>query len=594
MSRISSRRYLECDVLVAGGGMAGVCAAIAAARHGARVVLIQDRPVLGGNSSSEMRMTISGADISGGRPHARETGILEELRLDAAVHNPQRCAQMWDLLLWEYVTRESNITLLLNTTLDGAIMAAPDRIGAVTAIRASTEELFTIAAGIFCDCTGDGRLGAEAGADYVMGREGKADYGERSAPQVGDRLTLGSSILFQARDYGRPMPFRAPQWAHRFTEEDLAHRPHQPFSYGFWWVEWGGELDTIRDNERIRDELYRVALGVWDHIKNGGEHGAENWALEWIGMLPGKRESRRFLGDHVLTQQDLEEATPFADRVAYGGWPIDTHPPSGIYARREPPCDQPRLRQLYSIPLRSLYSRNIANMMMAGRNISATHLAFASARVMATCAVEGQAVGTAAAHCVRRGVTPRELAADHIAELQQALLKDDCYIPDMANADPADLARQARVTASSEAPGHPAASVVDGIARTTEGGSHLWASAPDQSLPQWIELELPAAALLNEIRLTFDTGLDRPLALTYYEHLQARMVWGPQPETVRDYRVELREGGVWRHLLRVEGNYQRQHVHRFAPQPAEAVRIVVEATNGLPWARLFGVRVYEG
>ena len=287
---ITIHRYLEADFVVAGGGMAGVCAAIAAARHGARVILVQDRPVLGGNASSEVRMTVSGADVSGSRPNARETGILEELRLEDAARNPGRCAQMWDLLLWEYVTREPNITLLLNTHVDGAIMAAPDRIGALTASRPSTEERFTISASLFADCTGDGRLGADAGADYRMGREARSEYGERSAPEQADRLTLGSSILFQARKHDRPMPFRAPAWIAHFSEEQLAHRAHVPFSYGFWWVEWGGELDTIRDGERIRDELYKAALGIWDHIKNGGEHGAENWALEWIGMLPGKRD----------------------------------------------------------------------------------------------------------------------------------------------------------------------------------------------------------------------------------------------------------------------------------------------------------------
>ncbi len=598
MSRVSTARYLKSDVVVAGGGMAGVCAAIAAARHGARVVLIQDRPMLGGNASSEIRMTVSGADVSGGRPNARETGILEELRLENAVRNPQRCAQMWDLLLWEWVTREPNITLLLNTSLDGAIMAespirdAPARIAAVTATRTSTEDRFTIRARIFVDCTGDGRLGAEAGADYVVGREGKAEYGERSAPNVGDRLTLGSSILFQARDYGRPMPFRAPDWIQPISEEDLRHRPHQPFSYGFWWVEWGGELDTIKDNEQIRDALYRIALGVWDHIKNGGNHGAENWALEWIGLLPGKRESRRFLGDHVLTQQDLEQAVLFPDRVAYGGWPIDTHPPRGIFARDEAPCEQPRLETVYSIPLRSLYSRNIVNLMMAGRNISATHLAFASARVMATCAVEGQAVGTAAAMAVQRDVTPRDLAAHHIAALQQMLLKDDAYIPHLANADPTDLSRRAAVRASSEAAGFSASNIIDGVTRNTADANHLWLSAPDAPLPQWVELTLPEPCTLQEVRLTFDTGLTRPLAFTYYEHLQARMIEGPQPETVRDYRIEVANGDAWETLVEVRGNYQRQRVHAFAPRVVRRVRITVDATNGARQAGIFEVRLY--
>ena len=306
----------------------------------------------------------------------------------------------------------------------------------------------------------------------------------------------------------------------------------------------------------------------------------------------GEARSRRFLGDHVLTQQDLEDAVLFDDRVAYGGWPIDTHPPSGIYAHHEPPCAQPKLKGFYSIPLRSLYSRNVANLFMAGRNISATHLAFASARVMATCAVEGQAVGTAAAIALQRGVMPRQLVASHISEVQQALLKDDAYIVNLPNADPADFARQAAIMASGEAAGHAAKSVIDGFTRASEDGSHLWASAEGAPLPQWLRLDLPGRQLIHEIRLTFDTNLSRPLALTYYEHLQERIVQGPQPETARDYRIEVLEDGEWRTLERVEGNYQRLRVHHIAPRPVDAVRVVVEATNGAPQARLFEVRIY--
>ncbi len=571
--------------------MAGVCAAIAAARHGAQVTLIQDRPVLGGNASSEVRMHIVGADISGRRPHARESGIIEAIRLDDAVRNPHRSASLFDLLLWEYVRDEPNIRLLLNTQVDGVRMASPSRIAEVHATRPSTEDAFTIEAGLFVDCTGDGRLGVEAGAEFRMGREGRDEFGESYAPERPDRQTLGSSILFIARDYGRPVPFRAPSWARKFTEEDLRHRPHGSFEYGFWWIEWGGDLNTIKDNERIRDELWAIALGVWDHIKNGGDHGAENWALEWVGMIPGKRESRRFIGDYILIQQDLEQSTLFPDRVAFGGWPIDYHPPNGIDQPDQPPCVQIDV-PLYSIPLRSLYSRNIENMMMAGRNISASHVAFASTRVMATCAVMGQAVGTAAALCVRDDITPRELAADRIEELQQLLLKDDAYILELPADDPADLAADAAVSASSQRPGCSAEQVLSGITRQVGDVSHQWVSDPEQPLPQWLRVDLPRPAPVDEIHLTFDSGFIRPLTLTHDDGFNARMIRGPQPETVRDYTIEARVEGEWRRVVEVKGNYQRKIVHRIEPVTADSVRLTVHATNGDPSARVFEVRLY--
>ncbi|HID06707.1 MAG TPA: FAD-dependent oxidoreductase, partial [Armatimonadetes bacterium] len=457
---------LRADVVVVGGGMAGVCAAIAAARTGAQVVLIHDRPMLGGNASSEIRVHISGADCAGNRHNvdARESGILEEIRLEDAVRNPQRSFSMFDLLLWEWVKREPNITLMLNTSCIGAQMAAPDRIRAVQALRHSTEDLFFIQGKMFIDCTGDGCLGAEANAEYRMGREGKAEYDESLAPDEPDLHTLGSSILFMTRRYDHPMPFRAPDWIYHFPRcDDLPFRNHDQFQWGFWWVEWGGELNTIKDNETIRDELLRIALGVWDHIKNSGSHPeSENWALEWIGFIPAKRESRRLLGDYVLRQQDLQRAEQFEDAVAYGGWPIDLHPPSGIFSS-EPPCTQVWLDELYSIPLRALYSRNVDNLLMAGRNISATHVAFASTRVMGTASVMGQAAGTAAALCATYNIPPRTIVREGVNELQQQLLKDDAYIIGVTNSDPYDVARTAHVRASSEIPQGRAINVINGI-----------------------------------------------------------------------------------------------------------------------------------
>jgi hypothetical protein len=569
---------------------------------------------LGGNASSEIRMHIVGADASGGRgveveTEAREGGIIEEIRLETSVRNPQRSASMLDLILYEKCRAETNLTLMLNTT----VVAAETREGLIThaiAERQSTEDRFRIKAKVFVDCTGDGRLGAEAGAAFRQGREGREEFGETLAQPTKDNKTLGSTLLFQARNVGKPAPFVAPPWARKFTEKDLRLRPHasagvdREVEYGYWWVEWGGCLDTIKDNEKIRDELLAIMLGVWDHIKNGGDHGAANWALDWFGFLPGKRESRRFIGQHVLCESDVLESRPFDDAIAYGGWPIDTHPPEGVDASDLPPCDQLHVPHLYDIPLRACVSRDVRNLMFAGRNISATHIAFASTRVMATCAVTGQGVGTAAAHAVRNSLLPAELAGnrDAVHAIQQRLLLDDAFLIGQINKDENDLARLARVTASSAQPEGPAQNVISGQTRSVHGrhgaspdranpGTHRWMS---RGLPAWLELRWEKPIRPREIQLIFDTGLHRVLTLSHSDAYTARMRWGtPQPETVRDYSIEAWWHNSWRVLAKVTGNYQRRRVHEPAnPPDVTALRIVVTATQGLDHARICEVRVY--
>ena len=271
--------------------------------------------------------------------------------------------------------------------------------------------------------------------------------------------------MFRAQDLGRPVKFTPPPWAEDYpTEESLYKRTHhvrgKDFG-GFWWIEVGVPFNIIDQNEDIRDEALRQLLGVWDHIKNHGEHSAENMVLDWIGvLLPGKRESRRLEGDYILTEHDVRNNSSFPDRVAYGGWFIDIHTMGGILAKGQPPealtgdsnlSDELRI-ELYSIPMRCLYSKNIENLFMAGRNISVSHVALGTTRLMLTCAVMGQAAGTAASLCLKYGVTPRESVKKHIEELQQTLLKDDCFIPDMPNRDSDDLALKAKVTGTSTAP----------------------------------------------------------------------------------------------------------------------------------------------
>lgn len=595
------RHELNFDFVVAGGGMAGVCAALAAARNGARTLLIQDRSVLGGNASSEIRMHIVGADCHGEKPGARETGIIEELRLDDAVRNPHRSFSQWDLLLYEKVRREPNLTLLLDTDCTGCEVAdaanGKKQITSIKAVRHGTRDHYRITARYFADCTGDGTLGAAAGAEHRIGRESREEFGESLARPVADRQTLGSSILLTARQYDTPQPFVSPDWVRRFTAEDFKNRPiGSSYDYGFWWSEWGGHLDTIKDNETIRHELLRIALGVWDYIKNSGNHpDSSHWALDWVGAIPGKRESRRFLGPHILTQQDIETGRMFEDRVAYGGWWFDLHPPSGVDAVDEAPCAHTKIAGLYSLPLRSYHSRNIANLFFAGRNISATHVGFSTTRVMATCAIGGQAVGTAAALWTQAG-DGNDIAdlstAHNIARLQQTLLRDDAFIPAVVDTDANNLARRATASSDSSHPDHPPAHVLDGVARDlqatfgpwSENAGHHWRSI---ALPARLNLDWPEPVTLQEIHLTFDTGLQRELILSPSAKASSKVVRGPQPETVRHYRLYV-DGQL---ILEVADNHQRKRIHRVS---ACGRQLTLEAvgTNGAAEARVMEIRVY--
>ncbi len=579
---------LQADFVVAGGGISGVCAALAAARNGASVVLVQNRSVLGGNASSEIRMHIVGADAHGKKPGARETGLMEELRLEDAATNPQRSFSVWDLMLYDKVISEPGISLLLDTDLVGAevVDGPPRRITAALAVRQSTEDTFRIRAKFFADCTGDGRLGSEAGADFTEGREAQSEFNEPLAQPSRDRQRLGSSMMFMARDHGRPMPFKAPAWVRKFGKEDFqGHRDIFSYEYGYWWFEWGGQLDTLKDDETIRRECLRIALGVWDYVKNSGDHpGSANYALDWVAPITGKRESRRFLGPVILTEHDIRNPEARPDAVAYGGWPMDLHPPGGVDANPESACTQHWFPHLFSIPYGAYHSRNVANLFFAGRNISATHVAFAATRVMATCGVGGQAVGTAAALLARS--EKADCAEMDLSALRQQLSIDDCFLP--GHRSGTGLAREATFVPAT------AAVVADGIARDlnpawgpwADDAPHAWQAegASGEILLQW-----PEPVAIFEIRLTFDTGLQRELILSGSTQATRKTLRAPQPECVRHYRLRL-DGMV---IAEVMDNIQRHRVHRL-PEPTRARSLLIEclATHGGGPPRIYEVQVH--
>jgi hypothetical protein len=516
---------------------------------------------------------------------------MEEVRLEDAVRNPQRSNSMWDIILEEWVRREENIRLFVNTSVVSAAMTAGNCIGTITCARPWTEEELIIGAEVFIDCTGDGNLGAEAGADFRLGREGPEEFDEPDAEGPDDK-TMGCSLMWIAEDTGGPVEFTPPSWARRFeSKDDLPFRTPGEIRHGFWWVEWGGELDMIKDQDQIRQELLACLFGVWDHIKNHGDYGAENWALRWFGVLPAKRESRRLMGPTIMTENHILEQTVFEDRVAHGGWSIDTHPPKGIYSPERPSWHK-QFEDVYSIPLSALYSRNVPNLMMAGRCASCTHMAMGSTRVAATGAAMGQAVGLAAARCVDFLCLPRDLTTGDIESIQQQLLREDQFIPELPNEDPDDLALQASVSASSHAAGYEPEKILSGVTRHRDGDDHQWRSEPGADLPQHIELTWDEPRELREVQITFDTGFERPLTLTHSDRFNERIIRGAQPETVKAYTVAVESGDRWVEVAHIHGNYQRRRIHAFETLTARRLRVTCEATNGADEARVFEVRAY--
>jgi len=446
---------LSGDLVIIGGGAAGTCCALTAARAGLRVVLVQDRPVLGGNASSEVRLWLLGATAHMGSNNrwAREGGLINEIMMENLWRNPEGNPLIFDTVLLEKALDEKNITLLLNTACFEVRKENPDRIAAVAAYCSQNETLYEIAAPLFCDASGDGVVGFLSGAAFRMGAEAKEEFGEAFAPTGEFGHLLGHSIYFYSKDTGRPVKFIAPSFALKEIEQAIPrYRSFSTKEQGcrLWWLEWGGRLDTIHETERIKWELWRVVYGVWDYIKNSGKFpDAENLTLEWVGHIPGKRESRRFEGGYMLTQQDVVQRRRHADGVAFGGWSIDLHPAEGVFAKVAG-SHHLHSKGIYQIPYRCFYSRNIENLFLAGRIISASHVAFGSTRVMATCAHGAQAVAHAAALCREHGELPRDiLQPERMQALHQRLGREGQHIPAITVPDPADFAPQARLKASS-------------------------------------------------------------------------------------------------------------------------------------------------
>lgn len=445
---------ISSDFVVIGGGLAGVCAAISAARSGLKVSLVQDRPVLGGNSSSEVRLWILGATSHMGNNNrwARESGIINEIMIENLFSNKEGNPIIFDSILLDKVKKEENISLFLNTSVYHVDKSNNDTISSVIGYCSQNETKYAFNSKLFCDCSGDGIVGFLSGAAFRMGAESSDEFGEQFAPSSEYGELLGHSIYFYSKDTGSPVKYNPPSFALDVSKEIPRYKSFNSKDFGcrLWWIEYGGRKDTVHDTEEIKWELWKIVYGVWNHIKNSGEFPeAENLTLEWVGTIPGKRESRRFEGDYMIVQQDIVEQRKHDDAVAFGGWSIDLHPGDGVFSEK-PGCNQWHSKGIYQIPYRSLYSRNISNLFFAGRIISASHVAFGSTRVMATSAFLGQAVGNAAYLCLQKNCSPKELyTLNHIGELQAYLAKKGHFIPGVESIDNDNLINHANIETSS-------------------------------------------------------------------------------------------------------------------------------------------------
>ena len=408
-------------LVVAGGGVAGMCAAIAAARGGVKVALVQDRKVLGGNNSSEVRVGL------GGRLNIGEYPSLGYLlnEFGPATKGNARPAEVYeDDKKLKAVLAEENITLFLGYKVTRVGKSGPRTISSVVATRVDDYTTIEIKGRLFADCTGDGALGVLAGAEWHMGRDPKSRYGEPSAPETADGITLGASVQWYCLEADRPMPFPDIDWGLPIGEETV-----QKVRRGQWYWEVGMAEDQMAEAERIRDYGMYVAYSNWAYIKNHASFRDEyaNSYLGWMAHVAGKRESRRLVGDFVLREQDLTDFIIHPDGCVSTSWYIDNHEPDPENSKhfREPFLSRGCLRPLdfYPIPYRCFYSKDLDNLFMAGRNISVSHIALGTTRVMRTTAMMGEVVGLAARVCLREGLLPRDIYEKAFDELRELMRK---------------------------------------------------------------------------------------------------------------------------------------------------------------------------
>lgn len=407
------------DLVVVGAGIAGMSAAVSAARLGCKVALINDRPVLGGNNSSEVRVHLGGRIEAG--PY-KELGNLQKEFGPVNGGNAKPAENYEDQKKMDWLLREKNVTLFANYRAI-AVEKDGNRITAVVAKHIETGEELCFEAPLFSDCTGDGTIGYLAGADYRMGRESKSEFGETTAPEKADRMTMGASVQWYSVEKQKPTAFPFFNYGVHFDDNSC-----EKVTMGEWTWETGMNYDQIKDFERIRDYGLMVVYSNWSYLKNELKENDiyKNRELGWVAYISGKRESRRLMGDYILKEDDLRKAVEHEDGTAATTWTIDLHYPDPANTKNFPSAEFKSIAKHipiypYPIPYRCLYSRNIDNLFMAGRNISVTHVALGTVRVMRTTGMMGEVVGMAASLCKKHNVLPRRIYQSYLDELKELM-----------------------------------------------------------------------------------------------------------------------------------------------------------------------------
>ena len=450
------------DFTVIGGGIAGITAALCAARKGMKVALIHDRSVLGGNHSSECRVHLSSSAERGYGYYNRETGVCDEMKLSILHNNPRYNQKLdydlTDMSLYSMVIEEQNIRLFQNT-LAYEVEKQGATITKVFAHNVFTQERYVFESPLFADASGNGIVALKAGATYSVGREAESTFQETYAPKTADSHVMGSCILFTVGVAQKPVPFVKPSFAYDYKKDGILQWVNRPQTGrvlpkelktvdGIWWLSYGGDLDTIKDHDQINHELKKLVYGFWDYVKNSGDYEqTDNLFINWIAPFPAMRESRRFMGEYVMTEHDLFSKTTFHDAIATGGWSIDIHDVHGVYGN-DVTSKFGMIEQQYNIPYRITVAKDLDNLFLCGRIISASHVALGSMRIMQTLSAVAQSTGNAAAICKSKGILPRDIAKkENMALLQDALQQQGVYI--LGRQEDVGFAKDAVITGES-------------------------------------------------------------------------------------------------------------------------------------------------
>ena len=575
------------DLIVVGGGVGGIVTAITAARYGLKTALINDRPKLGGNAAEEANVSLEGSAHRG----YHELGVVFEIKNYRETNHIS-----WSDAFAHFTSQEQNLDVYSNMLLTDAITES-EAIREICVTHTHSLNLYKLSADLFVDATGDAWLGYYAGAAYRIGREAQFQHGESFAPKVADGHTMSGCATmpdpteeretvcsYFAREADHPIPFHAPDWAFHLPEGDALGRTPERIDRGMWWLEMPNDYDDLFESEFVRDSMFRMAVGYFNWLKNSWseKERAACYELVSLGTYNAKRETRRLIGDYILTENDYVEGKTFPDTVGYCGWKIDVHHTNGILSGALGKYSANKKIPLSPVPFGCLYSKNVPNLFMTGRCISVTHIGLGAARVQMTAGILGQAIATAAYMCRKYHITPRDVRSTYIGELQQLLIKDGLYIPGVRHQDPLDLAQSATVNATSQIANGAPQNVTNGKTWQNDGKDYAWVS--DEPLPQSIWLKFDTAKQIRQIRLTFDFPFEK------YSHGCKKQ---PVPESlVTDFSVFLLIDSQWIEAKAITNNIQRLVVLDLEPVMVTGVKITVNQAKCISHAIIPEIRIY--